>query len=194
MPSSSTIDGSTLPRSIRWRIQMGLLDVPSSSDRTLCEQNFNKIRMQRERFTKLEEKSDPLEESSDGSRAEPSARVVPEDLDDPLTAALKQREAREQEDKAAQSSRRNSRRGSPAKFRRGSSSVVDAEKQKRLVRFICVYCAHISPCGSVANTTISCLLVCRRSRGNQEGCCSLGPYSRSALPLSLELDPPRRRA
>lgn len=124
---------------------MGLLDVPPSSDRTLCEQNFNKIRMQRERFAELEEKSDNLGESSDGSRSEPSARVVPEEeFDDPLTAALKQREAREEEDKAAQSSRRSSRRESHAKYRRGSSGVVDTEKEKRLVRFICARCRQFN--------------------------------------------------
>ena len=94
---TESIDGPSLPRSVRWRLQLGLLEVPSGS-RSLCEQNFLNLRGQRERYMNLiacneQAYHESIKELQMGMASDVSTM---DGVDDPLTAALKQREALEQ--------------------------------------------------------------------------------------------------
>jgi hypothetical protein len=92
MVQPPAIDGTMFPRSLRWRLQLGLLDLPVG-DASLWEQNRNKVRLQRERFITLSERH---ERAFCASRRELESNSQSLDLsssgDDPLTAAVKEQE------------------------------------------------------------------------------------------------------
>lgn len=102
------VDGSLLPRSIRWRIQLGLLQVPEDLDgadpallNSLTELNRTRVEEQRAHYDALLEKHfasiRPIEEEEEESlpEAQEEPTVEEEDLLDPLTAMVMEQEARE---------------------------------------------------------------------------------------------------
>jgi hypothetical protein len=110
-PNTDT-EGPALPRSVRWRLQMGLLDLPTrGSNRSLCAQyRQSTVRFhQQEKYLKLVTRHEPdyieltheLEMPAVCTPTDVADAVSPEkDPIDPLTAAAKQLTATEEKDQA----------------------------------------------------------------------------------------------
>lgn len=83
---------------------MGLLDLPTSHDTSLCDQNYRNVHLQRDKYRELVAQHEPqfieskreLEMGKRTPRA--STEAAPESVD-PLTAAVQQLEAIEEQDK-----------------------------------------------------------------------------------------------
>lgn len=104
------IDGTSLPRSIRWRLQLGVLEMPPRDNATytvacfldrLYEVNAKRVGMARERYDRLVTKYDkdrfkdlPRGEAHDGH----DKRETNYDNLDPLSMLVKQAEAREEQE------------------------------------------------------------------------------------------------
>ena len=104
------MDGPSLPRSIRWRLQLGLLQLPESADtdslslQELYEWNATQLQEQRERYRDLVEKHEanhivfPLQQEQHEEEAEQapvSPAVDNNAMLDPLTAMVREQEAQE---------------------------------------------------------------------------------------------------
>lgn len=107
------MDGPSLPRSVRWRLQLGLLALPSTTEeeqelslKDLYDYNASLLQDQRNRFNDLrEEHAEALEafvaeEQQHDDNDETSATASPPPTTtaslDPLTAMLQEKEAQEE--------------------------------------------------------------------------------------------------
>jgi hypothetical protein len=100
------MDGPSLPRSIRWRLQLGLLALPSSekdawSTEELYAHNASLLRDQRTRYQQLVEKYEVHHESTTEEEEDKPEAALAERSDeaataaalDPLTAIVREQEA-----------------------------------------------------------------------------------------------------
>ena len=107
-PSSHSIDGTCLPRSIRWRLQLGVLEMPHVENTNfsarcldrLHSTNAQRIRLARERYDRLVEKYDKDsfrnifgETDAEGDKGKNDDTSL-----DPLSMLVKQDEAREEQE------------------------------------------------------------------------------------------------
>lgn len=104
---AATLDGSSLPRSVRWRLQLGLLNIPRL-DTGFCDQNRHIVRLQRDRYLKLVTRhqhncSETKQEFQIRRPTSNDASATKFNIDtiDPLTAAVKRLEVIEEKDKVA---------------------------------------------------------------------------------------------
>jgi hypothetical protein len=102
------MDGPSLPRSIRWRLQLGLLRLPDAEDPVslddLYEFNASLLQEQRARYDNLVEKHEPVsrglvqvevpeeETETDAPPEEPPAMDM---MLDPLTTMVQEQEAKQ---------------------------------------------------------------------------------------------------